>query len=85
MNSIFIRIVVFILTFLSVIVLPWWISVPIIIFFNFYFQFYLEVLFFGFMFDVLYLVRYSFPYTGLSVATIFLLIIMFIKTRVKDF
>jgi len=83
MNLIFIRILIFVLTLVFVVVLPWWISVLILVGLTVYFSLFLEVLFFGFIFDVLYLVKSNFPYTGLSIATIFLLLVILIKTQIR--
>lgn len=83
MNSTIIRILTFILVFFLVSVLPWWLSAIILVGLTIYFPLYLEVLFFGFFFDALYAVRYTFPYTGLSVATVFLLVVIFVKTQVR--
>lgn len=83
MNPIFVRILVFILTFISVVVLPWWVSAVVLAGLAIYFPLYLEVLLFGFLFDGLYTVKYSFPYIGLTTATIFLLIVMFVRTRIR--
>jgi len=49
-----------------------WISVIILGGLTIYFPLYLEVLFFGFLFDALYSTQYNFPYIGLTIATIFL-------------
>lgn len=79
------RFIAFIVVFLLVVILPWWLSVVILIGLTIYSSLYLEVLFFGFLIDVLYTIQYNFPYTGLVTATVFLLITMFIKTRIRKF
>ena len=83
MKDYIIRILVFVLALVLFVISPWWLSILIAIGLTIYFPFYLEVLFFGFLFDVLYSVRFSFPYTGLMVATTLLLSVMFIKTRIR--
>src|SRR3989338_10040261 len=83
MDKIFIRIVAFIITFGLFVNLPWWISVLWLAGLTIYFPLYLEVLFFCFLFDTLYLPRYEFPYTALSVAFVFLLLVYFIRTRIR--
>ena len=83
MSSIFIRILIFFLTLIFVVVLPWWISTLVLIGLTIYFSLYIEVLFFGFLFDILYLVKSDFPYMSLSIATIFLLLVILVKTQIR--
>lgn len=85
MNSPLLRVVGFVLVFILVVVLPWWLSAIILITLTAYLPFYLEVVFFGFLIDALYTIQYSFPYIGLVTATVFLLITMFVKTRIRKF
>ena len=85
MDITLVRVIAFIFVFILVVILPWWISVVVLIGLTIYFPFYLEVVFFGFLFDALYTIQYSFPYTGLTVATGLLLVSMFVKTRVRKF
>ena len=73
----------FILLLILVIVLPWWLSAIILICLTIYIPFYLEVLFFGFLFDTLYAPRFVFPYSGLTISTIFLVTVMFVRTRIR--
>ncbi len=83
MSSTPIRIIIFIIVFALVVVLPWWISILILLALTIYFPLYLEVLFFGFLFDTLYSVHFNFPYTGLSLTAVFLLITIFFKTQIR--
>ena len=83
MNTTPVRISLFFLVFISVTTLPWWISALILIGLTIYFPFYLEGLFFGFLFDTLYSTRLASPYTGLTLATIFLLLTMLAKTQIR--
>ena len=83
MNQYLFRFFVLILTIISVMVLPWWISVIILIGLTVYLKLYIEIIFFGFLFDVMYPARYVFPLTFLSCATIFLLVVMFVKTHIR--
>lgn len=85
MNTPLVRSIAFIFVFILVVILPWWLSVVVLIGLTVYFPFYPEVVFFGFLIDALYTIQYSFPYTGLVTATVFLLITMFVKTRVRKF
>ena len=77
------RTALFFILFILVLVLPWWISIISLAGLTIYLSFYIEVLFFGFLFDTLYSVGPFFPYTGLTIATAFLLITMFVKTRIR--
>ena len=77
------RIPLFVLVFILVVVLPWWLSVVILTGLTIYFPTYLEVIFFGFLFDTLYSSNYTFPYVGLCIATVFLIVVMFVKTRIR--
>lgn len=78
-----IRFLLFVAVFVAVAVLPWWFSVLILIGLTIYYQFYLEILFFGFFFDIIYSTHFSFPYMGLSIATVFLIVVYFAKTYVR--
>ena len=77
------RILSFIVVLVAVVVLPWWLSIFILIGLTLYLPFYLEVLVFGFLLDTLYSADFSFPYTGLSVSTVFLLATILIKTQIR--
>lgn len=79
------RISIFVITFILVVVLPWWLSTLLLFGLTVYISNYIEVVFFGFFLDSLYLVNYNFPFTGLTIATVVLLLTMFVKTQVKDF
>ena len=83
MNKPYSRTFLFILVFGLILVLPWWLGVIILVGLTLYFPFYPEVLFFGFLFDTLYAGKYTFPFTGLTTATIFLFFIIYIKTRIR--
>jgi hypothetical protein len=83
MNTPLVRIILFILVFGCVTMLPWWVSTAVLIGLTIYFPYYLEVLFFGFLFDTLYASSYRFPYTGLTVAVVFLLVTMLVRTRIR--
>ena len=78
-----IRVLFFILGFISILIVPWWISSIFLLGLSIYFPLYLEVLVFGFLFDTLYASRYNFPYVGLAVATILLAIVLIVRTRVR--
>ncbi len=83
MNKPWIRVVAFIAVFIFVAVLPWWISVIPLIILTMYYPMYIEVVFFGFMFDSLYSIKTGFLYPGLVLSTAFLLITMYAKTILR--
>lgn len=83
MKTPFTRVLFFILVSVLVVILPWWLSSVVLVFFTIYFPFYLEILFFGFLFDILYSSDFSFPYRGLTIALLFLLIVSFLRTRIR--
>jgi hypothetical protein len=78
-----VRVILFFLILALVIILPWWLSSLILVFLTIYFPFYLEVLFFGFLFDTLYSVHLSFPYVGLSLGTALLIIVLLVRTQIR--
>lgn len=84
MDSLLRRILIFIVVAVLVLILPWWLSVPVLIFFTIYIPLYFEVIFFGFMFDVLYSASLKFPLAGLSAATVFLLVVYFVRTQIRN-
>jgi hypothetical protein len=73
------RVILFVFVLVVVLVLPWWISVVVLMGLTIYLPFYPEVLFFGFLFDTLY----GRNQTGLISATILLIITMFVRTRIR--
>ena len=82
-NKPIIRTLLFFVIFVLVVVLPWWISTTILAVLTIYLPLYVEVLFFGFLFDTLYSVDSTFPYLGLTLATAILLIVMFVNTKIR--
>ncbi|MBI4155956.1 MAG: hypothetical protein HY507_01855 [Candidatus Zambryskibacteria bacterium] len=83
MNRPMIRVASFIVVFVLVIVLPWWVSAVVLMALTIYFPFYLEILFFGFLFDTLYSAHYTFPFTALTFTVVFLITVMFIRSRIR--
>ena len=83
MNQPWVRVILFILVFGCVTMVPWWLSAMVLVGLTVYFPYYLEVLFFGFLFDRLYAGSLTFPHTGLILAFLFLLGTMFIRTRIR--
>lgn len=77
------RFILFVVVFIGIMFVPWWLSLAVLVTMTLYLPFYFEVLFFGFLFDTLYSAQYSFPYTFLSLAFIFLVIVMFVKERIR--
>lgn len=83
MNKFGFRSIFFLATALAVIVSPWWIFGPIVVLQTLYVKNYVEVIFFGFLVDILYSVQYPFPYTFLVFSTVFIILVMFVKTRIR--
>ena len=77
-----VRAILFFVMFGLVATLPWWLSAVALFALTIYFSLYLEVLFFGFMFDTLYGAR-GFPHTALTLATAFLLVVTFVRVRIR--
>jgi len=77
------RVVFFALTFVAVVVLPWWISALLLIAETIYFSYYLELLFFAFLFDTLYSPKLTFPLNALTLSFALFLIVWFVKTRIR--
>jgi hypothetical protein len=60
-------------------VLPWWLTALMLVGLTIYLPTYFEVIFFGFLLDTLY----SNQHIGLISATIFLIIVLLVKSRVR--
>ena len=63
--------------------MPWWLSVLALVSLTIFVSNYVEVLFFAFLFDALYSYRYPMPFLALVIATVFLLIVISVKTRIR--
>jgi hypothetical protein len=83
MNNLTIRILLFIPVFVVVTTTPWWFSVLVLAGLTLYLPFYPEVIFFGYLFDTLYSVDLSFVYVGMTSATVFLTLTVFIKKQIR--
>jgi len=79
------RILLFVAMYVCVLVMPWWITIFVLAGLTIYLPLYSEVLFFGFLFDILYATKYSnsFLHFGLLSATTLLLLVMFVKTKIR--
>jgi hypothetical protein len=84
MNSGLVRLILFIVAFVFILIFPWWISAPILIFFTIFFPLYLEVIPLGFLFDILYSPSFSFPFVGLTLSSILLVVVVFIKSKIRS-
>jgi len=73
------RILLFVAVFVCVLTLPWWLSAFALACLTIFVPNYLEVMFFGFLFDTLY----SSGHIGLIASTIFLIIVLFVKPRIR--
>ncbi len=78
-----IRIALFFVTIGSIILLPWWFYVALLLAQVLYIRNYFEIIFFGFFIDMLYSTKYPFPYIGVLVSTIILISLMFIRTKIR--
>ncbi len=83
MHTPLVRILAFFVALMFVLLTPWWISIPLTIGLAVYFPTYLEILVFGFLFDSLYSAQYAMPYTGLLSAFVVLVVIIFIRDRIR--
>lgn len=84
MKIAWVRIITDICIFIGVLTLPWWLSVMLLMACIIYFPLYIEALFLAFLFDTLYATQYEFPQIGLLIATMILLITMFVRTRIRN-
>jgi len=83
MKTPFFRLVLFFIVLFLVFVLPWWLKAPLLFFLVIYFDFYIEVIFFGFLIDTLYLVDNGIFYPALTSSFVILIIASFVKTRIR--
>lgn len=73
------RPLIFLFVFVAVLVLPWYFSTVLLFALCAYLPFYIEIIFFGFLFDTLY----GTGQTALIVSFFVLLLITAIKTRIR--
>ena len=73
------RILLFVAVYICALTLPWWLTVVALVGLTIYLPTYLEVIFFGFLLDTLY----SNQHIGLFSTTIFLIIVILVKSRVR--
>ncbi|MFZ2569706.1 MAG: hypothetical protein WAX44_03815 [Minisyncoccia bacterium] len=78
-----VRVLVSLLTFFVVITFPWWFSVILVSILTMYFKDYYEIIFFGFTLDMLYSSNFSLTYSFGLYATVFLIMISFIKKYIR--
>ncbi|KND47860.1 MAG: hypothetical protein AB201_03030 [Parcubacteria bacterium C7867-006] len=83
MSKVWTRVGLFMLTTGVVVLLPWWFSVIILLIQSVFLVNYVEVIFFGFLIDTLYSSQYAFPYTAIVISTVFVLLVMFVRTRIR--
>ena len=76
------RILFFILVLISVVTLPWWLSAVLLLVLTIYLSLYLEVLFFGFLFDAIYFGGTNL-FGALSLSFLLLLVVTLIKPYVR--
>jgi hypothetical protein len=83
MGKLKIRIPLFIVVAILIVMLPWWLTLALIVFLTVIIPFYFEVLFYGFIIDVVYGVNLSFPLIGLTSGAVFLLIVSFVRSQIR--
>lgn len=83
MNTTTVRLLLFVTVFLSIIFLPWWLSLLVMVALAFYFPLYIEIIFFGFIFDSLFLSSYKFPYASLIATAVILVLILSIRRHIR--
>ncbi len=83
MHTTVVRLIIFVAVFLSVVFLPWWLTLAFLLALAFYFPLYLEIIFFGFLFDHLFLASTKFPYMALTLTAVILVIISFIRMNIR--
>lgn len=77
--KIFLRIILDIFSLIIVLCLPWWLSLIILFFVVIKTKFYPEVIFFGWIIDLLY----GHNHTFVIMMTTYLLIVLFLKTKIR--
>lgn len=83
MNTTVERLLLFIVVFLSVLYMPWWLTLLFTIGLAFYYPLYLEIIFFGFIFDHLFLASRQVPYLTLGITAFILIVISFIRVNIR--
>jgi hypothetical protein len=73
------RILLFVAVYICALVLPWWLTTMLLVALTIFVPTYVEVVFFGFLLDTLY----SNQHVGLIGATIFLILVILVKSRVR--
>ncbi len=77
------RFLLFIFVLIFVLLLPWWLSGIALLFLTIYIPFYPEVIFFGFLIDVIYSTGYAFPSLGLLIATVVFIVILYLRPYIR--
>lgn len=78
------RIFLFIIMLILVAVLPWWLSAAFLVVLTIYIPMYSEVVFFGFMFDMLYSYKKTLLPVGLTSAFVVFVLINLIRTQIRS-
>lgn len=77
------RIFLFILMFVLVAILPWWLSGIFIIMLSVYIPFYPEMIFFGFLIDILFYDKKALFTPALTISLLVYVIINLVRTRIR--
>lgn len=83
MNNVYLRIILFFVVWLFFLVLPWWLTVLALISLTIYFKYYIEVVFFGSLFDIIYFGGES-SYYGFFISLVFLGIVSLLKPYFRN-
>lgn len=83
MNTTVERLLLFVVVFLSVLYMPWWLTLLFTICLAYYYPLYLEIIFFGFIFDNLFLASRQVPYLTLGITAFILIVISFIRVNIR--
>lgn len=84
MKTPILRVLLFIATLAIVVIVPWWISMPLLVAFGIYFPLYIEIMFFGLLFDSLYSSGFRFPFPFLTASFVLLVASVMIKSRIRS-
>ncbi len=78
-----VRVLVFLITFFLIVTFPWWFAVILVVVLTVYFKDYYEIIFFGFLSDMLYSSHFSLTYSLGLYASVILIMISFAKKYIR--
>jgi hypothetical protein len=77
------RIILFILMFVLIGTIPWWLTAIFLLILTIYIPFYPEIIFFGFLIDVLFYSGNTLFSPGLTLSLLVYVIINLVRTRIR--